>query len=196
MQMVLTLLGPETSAGATWQHLGLQNCTWSVQEGFILVDFLMDLRYLLTSTAILLFWVLSLPQNNPEYEAWTSMELCEPLITPPGFPEWRSLCFLLLLGSQGLNEVLGLVNARWPVEKSWVWMWNPEEVSAPAGLHPPCGIQRRFPQGAGRGNKHFRSATASIPISRTPLGRGERSKAPLKSLFFPDPFPHAVSLAA
>lgn len=79
---------------------------------------------------------------------------------------------------------------RWPVEKSWVWMWNPEEVSAPAGLHPPCGIQRRFPQGADRGNKHFRSATASIPISSTPLGRGKRSKAPLKSLFFPDPFPH------
>lgn len=71
-----------------------------------------------------------------------------------------------------------------------MWMWNPEEVSAPAGLHPPCGIQRGLPQGADRGNKHFRSATASIPISWTPLGRGERSKAPLKSLFFPDPFPH------
>lgn len=166
MQMVLTLLGPETSAGATWQHLGLQNCTWSVQEGFILLDFLMDLRYLLTSTAILLFWVLSLPQNNPEHEAWTSMELCEPLITPPGFPEWRSLCFLLLLGSQGLNEVLGLVNASltsgeelgvdvepWGGLSSCRFtspVWDPEEITSRGrrGINT-SGVPQQASQSAG-----------------------------------------------
>lgn len=155
----------------------------------------MFLRYLLTSTAILLFWVLSLPQNKPEREAWTSMELCEPLITPPGFPEWQSLCFILPLGSQGLKEVLGLVNASlasgeepgvdmepWGGLSSCKFtshVWDTEEITSRSR----------------RGRKHSRSATAKIPISSIPLGRGERSKAPLKSLFFPEPFPHLARVS-
>lgn len=108
MMFFLTLISPETSASATWQHFVLPSSILSaVTSRYYWIFYLFILRKTYCQVVACQYRNSAVlegffAQNNPEREAGTSTKLLESLIKPTVFPG-QCIHSSLVLGSQGLK---------------------------------------------------------------------------------------------